>query len=124
MAHSLAQARESIRRTRMRLAAEMHEQQHVMLSTTAAAVLGVAEAKGHRLPAMLGLDGTIVAGGALLFASKYAHGDTGRVLQSGASALLAIGAYKLGRSIGGAAIAGTGDGISDSAAVEALLSST
>lgn len=89
-----------------------------MYSITAASILGVAEAKGHKLPSVMGLDGTIVVGTAALLLADSAGGSTGRILQSLADGLLAIGAYKMGRAVGGQAISGAGD---DASAIEAVL---
>lgn len=114
---ALMKARETARRGRSRAAAEIAKREHTLFSVTAAAILGVAEAKGHRLPSILGLDGTVVAGTAALLFSDAAGGSAGRMLQSFADGMLAIGAYKMGRAVGGAAIAGAGD----SEALEAVL---
>lgn len=114
---ALVKARELARRSRSRAAVEIAKREHTMFSITAAAILGVAEAKGHRLPSILGLDGTIVAGAAALLIADSAGGSTGRMLQSFADGMLAIGAYKMGRAVGGAAISGA----SDTEAIEAVL---
>ena len=88
-----------------------------MFSITAASILGVCEAKGHKIPAVMGLDGTIVAGAAALFLADSVGGSNGRILQSFADGMLAIGAYKMGRAVGGAAISGA----DESEAFEAVL---
>jgi hypothetical protein len=122
MAHgSIAQMRTGMQRARMRTQHELAKREHTLLSTTAAAALGVAEAKGHKLPSIWGLDGTIVAGTVALIAADKMSGGGARMLQSFADGMLAIGAYKMGRSVGGAAIAGASD---DAAAMDALLSTT
>lgn len=119
--HALAKVRESARRTRMRAAHEIAKREHTLVSTTMAAALGLAEAKGHKLPAVVGVDGTIVFGSLALMLADNVGGGTGRMLQSAADGLLAIGAYKLGRAVGGAAISGASE---DAAAMDALLSAS
>lgn len=114
---SLVKARELARRSRARAASEIAKREHTMYSTLAAAVLGVAEAKGHKLPEVFGLDGTVVAGTAALLLSEHSGSSSGRMLQSFADGMLAIGAYKFGRTVGGKSISG----VSDVAAIEAVL---
>jgi hypothetical protein len=116
-------AKDLARRSRMRAAHEIAKREHTMYSTLAAAVLGIAEAKGHNLPSVFGLDGTIVAGTAALLLSEHSSSSTGRMLQSFADGMLAIGAYKMGRSVGGKAISGVGSA-GDVAAIEAVLSAS
>lgn len=116
--HALAKAKEVARRGRMRAANEIAKREHTMYSSAAAAILGVAEAKGHHLPSVMGLDGTIVFGTVALMMADGVGGSTGRMLQSFADGMLAIGLYKMGRSVGGAAISGVG---SDAKAIEAVL---
>jgi hypothetical protein len=120
MANSIAQVREGLRRSRMRTQQELAKREHTLLAVTASATLGLAEAKGHKLPQVFGIDGTIVFGTVALFAAEHMGGSSGRMLQSLADGWLAIGSYKMGRAVGGAAIAGA-DG-SDAAAMDALLS--
>ena len=117
---ALAKAREGARRSRSRAAQEIAKREHTLFSVTGAAILGVAEAKGHKLPTVFGLDGTVVVGTAALLFSDAAGGSAGRVLQSLADGFLAIGAYKMGRAVGGAAISGAGDAES----LEAVLSAS
>lgn len=116
-------ARDLARRTRLRASSEIAKREHTMYATLASAVLGVAEAKGHNLPQVFGLDGTIVAGTAALLLADHSGTSTGRMLQSFADGMLAIGAYKMGRSVGGKSISGLGEA-SDIAAIEAVLSAT
>jgi len=118
MSASLTKARELARRSRHRAAMEISKREHTMYSTLAAAILGIAEGKGHNLPSVFGLDGTIVAGTAAVLLSDSASGGTQRLLQSFGDGMLAIGAYKMGRSVGGRAISGA----SDIQAIEAVLS--
>jgi hypothetical protein len=115
---ALSKARELARRSRTRASHEIAKREHTMYSTLAAAVLGVAEAKGHPLPQVFGLDGTIVAGTAALLLADSAGSGTSRLLQSFADGMLAIGAYKMGRSVGGKAISGIAG---DVEAIEAVL---
>jgi hypothetical protein len=121
--HALMKAREIARRTRLRASSEISKREHTMYATLASAVLGVAEAKGHSLPQVFGLDGTIVAGTAALLLADHSSSNTGRMLQSFADGMLAIGAYKMGRAVGGKAIGGLGDA-SDVQALEAVISAT
>ena len=115
--HALTKARDLARRSRVRATHEIAKREHTMYSTLAAAILGVAEARGHNLPSVFGLDGTIVAGTAALLLADNAGAGTARLLQSFGDGMLAIGAYKMGRSVGGKAISGLGD----SEAIEAVL---
>lgn len=117
---ALVKARETARRSRSRAASEIAKREHTLFSVTGAAILGVAEAKGHKLPSVFGLDGTVVVGTAALMFADAAGGSAGRMLQSLADGFLAIGAYKMGRAVGGAAISGAGD----SEALEAVLSAS
>jgi hypothetical protein len=117
---ALAKARETARRTRMRATHEIAKREHTLVSTTMAAALGLAEAKGHHLPSVVGVDGTIVFGTLALVLGDNVGGGTGRMLQSCADGLLAIGAYKLGRAVGGQAITG----VTDPSAMDALLSAS
>jgi hypothetical protein len=117
--HALSKAREIARRSRHRAATEIAKREHTLFQVTASAILGVAEAKGHKLPTVLGLDGTVVFGTIALLAADNVGGSTGRAVQSLADGLLAIGAYKMGRAVGGAAISGT-----DATAMDALLSAS
>jgi hypothetical protein len=121
--HHLLKARDMARRTRMRATTEISKREHTMYATLAAAVLGVAEAKGHPLPQVFGLDGTVVAGTAALLLADHSGSSTGRMLQSFADGMLAIAAYKMGRSVGGKSIGSLGDA-SDAQAIEAVLSAT
>lgn len=116
---ALVKARDLARRSRVRAGHEIAKREHTMYSTLAAAILGVAEAKGHPLPEVFGLDGTIVAGTAAVLLAGNAGGGTQRLLQSFGDGMLAIGAYKMGRSVGGKAIGGIGG---DVEAIEAVLS--
>lgn len=119
MAYSLSKAKDLARRSRQRATHEIAKREHTMYATLAAGVLGMAEAKGHSLPSVFGLDGTIVAGTAALLLADRMGSSNGRILQSFADGMLSIGAYKMGRSVGGKAISGAGD---DVAALEAVLS--
>jgi len=110
-------ARELARNSRRRAAAEILKREHTMYSTLSAAILGIAEGKGHNLPSVFGLDGTIVAGTAAVLLADTASGGMSRILQSFGDGMLAIGAYKMGRSVGGKAISG----VSDTQAIEAVL---
>lgn len=115
---ALTKARELARRSRTRANHELAKREHTMYATLASAILGVAEAKGHPLPQVFGLDGTIVAGTAALMLADNASGGTQRLLQSFGDGMLAIGAYKMGRSVGGKAIGSLGG---DVEALEAVL---
>lgn len=119
--HALAKAKEGARRARMHANVQIQKREHTLVSTTMAAALGLAEAKGHKLPQVVGVDGTIVFGSLALVLADNVGGSTGRMLQSCADGLLAIGAYKLGRAVGGQAISGASD---DAASMDALLSAS
>lgn len=114
---ALTKAREMARRSSSRARVEIAKREHTMYSTLAAAILGVAEGRGHYLPQVFGLDGSIVAGTAAVLLADTASGGMQRILQSFGDGMLAIGAYKMGRSVGGKPIAGT----SDVEAIEAVL---
>lgn len=91
-----------------------------MYSIAAASALGVAEAKGHTLPSVMGLDGKVVAGVAAMLIGENMGGSGGRALQSIADGLLAIAAYQMGRMVGGKPMSGVSG--SDVSALEAVLS--
>lgn len=116
--YALAKARSLAMRSRSRAAHEIAKREHTMYSTLAATALGIAEAKGHKLPQIFGMDGTIVAGIAALMLADNSNSGTNRLLQSFGDGMLAIGGYKMGRSFGGAAISGVGG---DVEAIEAVL---
>lgn len=120
MGTSIAQVREGMRRSRMRAAHEIAKREHTLMAVAGSAVLGLAEAKGHRLPAIAGIDGTVVFGTVALVMADHVGGSGGRMLQSVADGLLSIGSYKMGRAVGGMPIAGAGD----AAAMDALLSTS
>lgn len=116
--YALAKARTIAMRTRSRAAHEIAKREHTMYSAMAALCLGVAEAKGHKLPQVFGMDGTIVAGIAALILADNSSSGTNRLLQSFGDGMTAIGAYKIGRHFGGSAIGGVGG---DVEAIEAVL---
>lgn len=115
---ALVKARDLARRSRARAGHEIAKREHTMYSTLASAILGISEAKGHKLPQVFGLEGTIVAGVAALLLADSSSSGTNRLLQSFGDGMLAIGAYKMGRHFGGAAIGGVGG---DVEAIEAVL---
>lgn len=123
MANSLASVRETMRRSRVRAQHELAQREHTLIALTAAAALGLAEAKGHRLPQVFGIDGTIVFGVVSVFAAEAMGGGMGRTFQSVGDGLLCIGSYKMGRAVGGMPIQGIGSaGADDVRAFEAHLS--
>lgn len=111
MASSLVAVRETMRRSRLRAQHELAAKEHTIMAVTVAATLGLAEGKGHRLPSVFGIDGTIVVGTISLIVSDMIGGGASRFAQSVGDGLLAIGAYKMGRSVGGAAIGGVEDDV-------------
>lgn len=116
MAASLAKMRESLRRSHSRVRVELSRREHTMVASTAAAAVGLAETKGYKLPSVVGVDGAVVWGTVALLLADRSSGDSQRMLQSLGDGLLCIGAYRLGRAVGGQAIAG-----SDAEAMEAVL---
>lgn len=111
----------SARMSRMTQAREVARYKHTIFSTGTAAVLGFAEAKGRKLPAVIpGLKGEVTFGMAALFLASYATGDTSRVFQSLADSMLAVGMYKIGRRAGVGSVEGIGAG-GEAHAMDALL---
>jgi len=118
--YALMKAKEAGRRARARASVQLAKREHTIYSTLASAVLGIAEAKGYKLPEVFGIDGTVVAGSAALLVADSSAGNAGRFFQSFGDGMLAIGAYKMGRAVGGKRI----EGMDDVQAIEAVLSST
>jgi hypothetical protein len=122
MASAIEKLKYNARMSRVNQMREVARYKHTVFSTGTAAVLGFAEAKGKKLPPVIpGLEGEVTFGMAALFLSSYASGDTGRVLQSLADAMLAVGMYKIGKRAGVAGLEGLG-AASDAHAMDALLS--
>lgn len=121
MSSAIEKLKHSARMSRVNQMREVARYKHTIFSTGTAAVLGFAEAKGKKLPAVIpGLEGEVTFGMAALFLSSYASGDTGRVFQSLADSMLAVGMYKIGKRAGVAGLEGLGAG-SDAHAMDALL---
>lgn len=118
---ALVKAREIARRSRARASVEIAKREHTMFAALASSILGVCEAKGHPLPEVVGLDGTLVVGTVSVLLADAAGGGFGRILQSVGDGFLSIGAYKMGRHFGGQAIKGVAGDIE---AIEAVLSSS
>lgn len=123
MASAIERLRASQRSSRARYGEIIAKREHTLYSTAAAAGLGIAEARGHKLPQIMGFDGTVTIGVAALVASNAVGGNGGRMLQSLADAMLAIGSYKMGLSVG-AQPAVKGAAEDQARAMDALLSSS
>lgn len=122
MSTAIEKLKHSARMSRMNQAREVARYKHTIFSTGTAAVLGFAEAKGKKLPAIMpGLEGEVTFGMAALFLASYASGDTARVMQSLADSMLAIGMYKIGKRAGVGGVEGLG-AAGDAHAMDALLS--
>jgi hypothetical protein len=126
-ASALDRLRHSQQSARARYGQIIAKREHTMYSSAAAAALGVAEARGHMLPKIAGIDGTWTVGiGALVAANMVGNqGGAGRMLQSLADAMLAIGSFKLGLRVGYEAPKEATKGIGEvsAQAMDALLSS-
>jgi hypothetical protein len=110
--------RANARMSRLHHSRELAKYKHTMFSTSAAGVLGFAESKGHKLPAVIpGVEGEVSFGFAALFLASYAQGPTAQVFQSLADSLLAVGMYKLGKRAGSTEM----KGVSDAHSMDALL---
>lgn len=117
---AIEKLRQNARISRIQSQREMSRYKHTVFSTGTAGVIGFAESKGKKLPVVIpGLEGEVSFGVAALFLASYAKGDTGRVLQSLADALLAVGMYKIGKRAGMAGIEGLG--ATDAHSMDALL---
>lgn len=123
MAHALARtsARERYARARLRVTHEIQRRKHTMTAVTVCGALGLADAKGHKIPSYFGLDGEAWAGVAALVGGEYIGGQSGKILQSVADGLLSVAAWKLGRSAGGKPAQGTAE---DAKAFDALLAAS
>lgn len=121
MASEIERVRMQHRQSRLRYGQEIAKREHTLFAVAASTALGVAEAKGHKLPKIAGLDGTVVFGTAALVLSSSVGGKAGTFLQSLADGWLAIGAWKMGQKVGGASSVSL-DGLSDAASMDALLS--
>jgi uncharacterized protein (DUF2062 family) len=118
--------RHAQRASRARYGEIIAKREHTLYSSAAAAAIGVAEARGHKLPVIMGWDGTITVGVAALVGANMVNSGSGqRMLQSLADAMLAIGSYKLGVANGAKdLVAPAMKGVGDAAAMDALLSSS
>ena len=123
MASELERVRANMRQSRMRYGAEIAKREQTLFAVAASTALGIAEAKGHKLPTVLDVDGTIVFGTLALMGASHMGGRSGVFLQSLADGWLAIGAYKMGQKVGGASSIKL-EGVSDAHSMDALLSST
>lgn len=120
MSSAIEKLRQSARMSRVNAQRETYRYKHTVFSSGTAAMIGFAETKGKHLPVIIpGVEGEISFGVAALFLASYAKGDTGRVLQSLADALLAVGMYKVGKRAGSVELKGVGAG--DAHAMDALL---
>lgn len=120
MSTAIEKLRHSTRMSRMNAQREVQRYKHSVFSAGTAGLLGFAETKGKTLPVIIpGVEGEISFGVAALFLASYAKGDTGRVLQSLADALLSIGMYKVGKRAGSVEI--KSGGVGDASAMDALL---
>lgn len=119
MSSAIDKLRHSARMSRMNAQRETHRYKNTVFSSGTAAMIGFAETKGKTLPVIIpGVEGEISFGVAALFLASYAKGDTGRVLQSLADALLAVGMYKVGKRAGKTELGGVAG---DAHAMDALL---
>lgn len=123
MASELKRVRMNMRQSRVRYGHEIAKREHTLFAVAASAALGIAEAKGHKLPNVLDVDGTIVFGTLALMGASYMGGRQGTFLQSLADGWLAIGSYKMGQKVGGATAIKL-EGLSDAHSMDALLSAT
>lgn len=121
MSSAIEKLRHSARMSRVNAAREVHRYKHTVFSSGTAGLIGFAETKGKKLPTIIpGIEGEVSFGVAALFLASYAKGDTGRVLQSLADALLAVGMYKVGKRAGSVSVDGLGAG-GDAHSMDALL---
>jgi hypothetical protein len=124
MASEIERVRQNMKQSRMRYGHEIAKREHTLLAVAASALLGIAEAKGHKLPTVLDVDGTLVFGTIALIAADQVGGSGSRFLQSLADGWLSIGAYKMGHTVGGKPLAEGLGAVSDARAMDAFLSAT
>ena len=124
MAHALARttARERYARARLRIGHEIQRRKHTMTAVVFCGGLGLAEAKGKKIPTIYGLPGESVAGVGALIAGEYVGGSSGKILQSLADGLLCVASWKIGQMAGKQAmVSGTPE---DAHAFDALLAAS
>ncbi len=117
--------RQTMRASRLNYAHEISKVKHTMFSSLTSAVVGLCEARGKTLPSIVGVDGELAFGTVALVAAGNSTGETAKVLQSLADALLAVGAYKIGLTYGAnKKINGLGSvgGVTPAQTMDALLS--
>ena len=77
---SIEKVRNTLRAQRRRAREEIAKREHTLAAVLSSAALGLAEAKGHRLPSVFGIDGTVVFGTLAVLASDQVGGSSGRML--------------------------------------------
>ena len=117
----LERVRMSMRQSRNRAGQEIAKREHTLFAVAASAALGIAEAKGHKLPRVFDVDGTIVFGTLALMGATHMGGKNATFLQSLADGWLAIGSYKMGLKVGGANSLAL-EGLGEAHSMDALLS--
>jgi len=90
-----------------------------MFQLGACAILGAAEAKGHKLPEVMGVDGKVAVGVGCLIAAGQVGPDLAKYMQALADGLLAQAAYEFGKTYGATKKV---DGVDDATSMDALLS--
>lgn len=118
--HAMTAARAALARVRERGAKEVRQREHTATAIVACTALGYSEAKGHKLPEVLGIDGKLLFGGLLVLGADHVGGRTGRMMQSAGDGLLSTYGYLTGRTLGGAAKISGADG-DGTAFIENLL---
>jgi len=109
----------------LRISHEIAKKEHTLFTVGAAALLGMADATGKRIPLIMGVDGKIPLGVGCLVAAGNAGPEMAKYLQSAADALLSLAAHEYGKMAGAAAIKqqqATTQGVGEATAMEALLS--
>jgi len=119
MANAIERLRQSYRIRGINAQAELNKRQHTLFQLGANVVLGMAEAKGKKLPEVMGIDGNIVAGVGCLMLSNSVGNEMAKYLQSVADSLLGRAAYEFGKTYASTPAA---KGVSDATSMDALLS--
>jgi len=121
MASAIEKLRYNYRARNASHAREIAKREHTLFQIGASMLLGMADAKGKKLPEIAGVDGRVAVGTGLLIGASSASPTMQKYMQSLADALLGSAAFDFGKRYGASSPAA--GGVSDGDAMDALLSS-
>lgn len=118
----LEKAQDALARLRAKTKDKLAEKEHTAVALSASFALGVAKTKGKALPPVMGIDGNIVWGAAMVVAADHVGGRGGRALNASGHAIAGIGAYELGQQLGSYIGGPRTGGMHDASIIEQALS--